>query len=294
TWTIRSSMPTARSDFAIAVYDGKIYAFGGATGPSYMEGGYVLTDTTEVYDPETDIWRTKAALPTPRMSFNAHTVGDKIFTLSGAKLENTFMVYDFGVTEVYCPETDSWETKTPIPVTVFGYASAAVGDEIFVIGGLRRGISYNVWLTKLNQVYNTKTDSWSNKTAPIVALYKSSAGVTTGIFAPEQIIVVGGIENSILKCFNTTQVYNPVNDTWRYGASMPTARSSFGVAVVNDTLYAFGGSNNEQYHRENEQYFPTGYIPEFPSLVFLPFVLITVFVVALYRKRITAKSQLLQ
>jgi N-acetylneuraminic acid mutarotase len=282
TWTTKASMPTGRSSFAIAVYDGKIYAFGGTTGSSSAMGGYILTDANEVYDPTTDTWENRSGLPTARMCFNAHAVGDKIFTLSGAEFQDTFMVYGLGVTEVYDPETDSWNTKTQIPVAVYGYASAAVGDEIFVIGGVMRG-SMGEFMAKLNQVYDTKTDRWSNKTAPLTELYKASAGVTTGVFAPVQIIVVGGQDGS-LECFNITQVYNPADDTWRYGASMPTNRSRLGVAVVYATLYALGGWTDGVYQLANEQYTPEGYIPEFPTLFFLPFVLATVFVVVIYRK----------
>ena len=48
------------------------------------------------------------------------------------------------------------------------------------------------------------------------------------------------------------------------GALMPTARGILSVAVVNDTLYALGGTNNllnpqAPANAVNEQYFPLGY-----------------------------------
>ena len=39
------------------------------------------------------------------------------------------------VNEVYDPSTDNWTIAAPIPTSVFGYASAAVGNKIYVIGG---------------------------------------------------------------------------------------------------------------------------------------------------------------
>jgi N-acetylneuraminic acid mutarotase len=49
-------MPTARYNFATAVYHDKIYVFGGITdGPSI--------NVTEVYNPSTDNWETKSPLP---------------------------------------------------------------------------------------------------------------------------------------------------------------------------------------------------------------------------------------
>ncbi|MFA5365079.1 MAG: kelch repeat-containing protein [Candidatus Bathyarchaeia archaeon] len=283
TWRSKASMPTTRSDFGIAVYDGKIYAFGGATcdGPAY--GGVTLTDVNEVYDPETDTWENRTSLPTPRMSFNAHTVGDKIFTLSGVEYRAQFLIFGVGVTEVYDPQTDSWTTKARIPIPVWGYASAAVGNEIFVIGGVKsKPMGTNI--AKLNQVYDLTTNSWSNKSAPIIGLYKSSAGATTGEFAHVKITVVGGLESLYVPYNDKTQVYDPTNDTWRWGTSMPTARARLGVAVVNDTLYALGGYDNRTYRTENEQYTPADYIPEFPSWIVLP-LLVTGTVIALICKR---------
>jgi hypothetical protein len=45
---------------------------------------------------------------------------------------------------------------------------------------------------------------------------------------------------------------------------MPTARATLSVAVVNDTIYALGGTNNlfnpqAPTNSVNEQYFPLGY-----------------------------------
>jgi hypothetical protein len=45
TWTTKASMPTPRIDFAITVYQGKIYCIGGTT--DY----YSYSNLNEVYDP---------------------------------------------------------------------------------------------------------------------------------------------------------------------------------------------------------------------------------------------------
>src|SRR3990170_5621441 len=60
---------------------------------------------------------------------------------------------------------------------------------------------------------------------------------------------------------NLTQVYHPESDTWSVGASMQTARWGLGVAVVNDMLYAIGGSPflYQPDVAENAQYTPFGY-----------------------------------
>lgn len=67
------------------------------------------------------------------------------------------------------------------------------------------------------------------------------------------------------------RIYDPKTDTWTLGAAVPTNRLDFGVAVVNDTLYAIGGTVRNYSHplsiaifttapsSVNEQYTPLGY-----------------------------------
>ncbi|MCW4045091.1 MAG: hypothetical protein NWE94_06200 [Candidatus Bathyarchaeota archaeon] len=104
TWTFKKSMPTPRRSFAIAAYQNKIYCIGGTTGYS-SDTGYAHTSANEVYDPATDAWETKAAMPTARSAVAAHVVDGKIYLIGGDP--NGLL------NEVYDPATDTWETKTP-------------------------------------------------------------------------------------------------------------------------------------------------------------------------------------
>jgi hypothetical protein len=56
---------------------------------------------------------------------------------------------------------------------------------------------------------------------------------------PKKIYILGGIE---LFASGGNQVYDPTTDSWSTGADMPTARGRLGVAVVNDILFAIGGT----------------------------------------------------
>ena len=70
---------------------------------------------------------------------------------------------------------------------------------------------------------------------------------------------------------------------------MPTPRWALAVAVVNDELYAIGGYNGTARFAVNERYTPSGYIPEFPSWIFMP-LLVTATVVAVILKKRLASS----
>jgi N-acetylneuraminic acid mutarotase len=239
-WVYKLSMPTPRSHFAIAAYQNKIYCIGG-----YLENSS-NTGVNEVYDPETDTWETKTAMPTARRQLQANVVGDKIYLIGGAP--------DGTVIEVYDPATDSWTTKAPMPTETNLYASAVVNNRIYIIDGNR------------TQIYNAETDTWSSGAESPSHTMHGAAGVTTGALAPKRIYVMGVTKPITFAdpppCL--TQVYDTASDSWAAGASMPTNRVNFGVAVINDTIYAIGGHTHDSIgfitpSAVNEQYTPIGY-----------------------------------
>ncbi len=82
----RNPMPTARSSFAIAVYDDKIYVIGGTVGNGFV-------GNNEVYDPLTNSWETKASMPTPRADLSANVVNDKIYLIGGKKYSSSKSIF---------------------------------------------------------------------------------------------------------------------------------------------------------------------------------------------------------
>lgn len=269
TWTTKKSMPTARSGFAIAVYKNKIYCIGGTVGDSNnVVSGF--TGANEVYNPATDTWETKTAMPTPRADLDACVVNGKIYLIGGKTYWGTEPFYhELNVTEVYDPETDTWTKAASMPIPVFGYASAVVGSKIYVIGGARQfqeGLS-NVTIVSSNQVYNAETDEWSSRTEPPVALSHAAACVTSGVTAPKRIYVIGGFDKTNYS--NATFAYDFEKDEWSAGALMPTARAYLGLAVVDDAIYAIGGFDGLNMLAANERYAPIGYGTVPPQLQIL-------------------------
>jgi len=278
TWTFKASMPTPRCSFGIAVYQDKIYCIGGE-----LNNGSG-TRVNEVYDPATDTWETKAPMPRTNWALTANVVDGKIYLIGGVSSAN--FAYD--------PLTDSWTTKAsiPNPEGSYGCASVVVDDKIYLIG------AFSDESFTLNQIYDPETDSWSfGSPTPSNVLY-AAAGATTGLMAPKRIYVFGLtllIGGGSVPPF-ANQVYDPENDGWTVGTSMPTSRINFGVAVVNDTIYAVGGDTHYMLGQIypsaiNEQYTPVGYIPEFPSWTPLLIMLIGVLVVTVIYKQKLKQNQ---
>jgi N-acetylneuraminic acid mutarotase len=254
TWSSRKPMPTARAYFATAVYQGKIYCIGGTGGAN------------EVYDPATDTWENKTVMPTPRFALQANVVNDKIYLIGGYIPDNSGLGAISSLNEVYDPATDSWTIEEPLPIATSDYPSAVVDNEIYVIGGLSSNPR-----SDLNQIYDAESGVWSEGALMPLGIRYGAAGATAGVNAPKRIYFIS---------MGRTQVYDPENDSWTFGADLPTRREGFGVAVVDDALYVIGGfklSYAELYsidvvvtrYATNEQYTPFGYgtVPPAVSVV---------------------------
>jgi hypothetical protein len=100
-------------------------------------------------------------------------------------------------------------------------------------------------------------------------VWQAAAEATTGQHAPKRIYLVGGTKTEDIDGCNLTQIYNPTNDTWTYGAPLQTPRFSLSVAIINDTIYAIGGSEMlslpQTYTGSFERYIPTNYGMPDPS-----------------------------
>ncbi|MCL2291805.1 MAG: hypothetical protein FWC30_01870 [Candidatus Bathyarchaeota archaeon] len=242
TWTTKSSMPTSRSSFGIATYQGKIYCIGGEGG-SFEDG--MVTGVNEVYDIATDTWETKASMTTARGNLCANLVNGKIYLIGGSKPLNWMDLTPLpNVNEVYDIASDTWSSRTPSPVAVSSYVSAVVDDKIYVISQVSESIM-------LTLIYDTEADLWSYGTPCPSSMFGAGIGATTGERAPVRIYVIGGNPT-----FDRVSVYDPNVDTWTWGAVMLTGRYALSVAVRDDVLYAFGGAGADDH---NELYVPLGY-----------------------------------
>ena len=257
TWTFNTPMPTPRVYFAITVHQNKIYCIGGYTRNSS------LTGANEAYDSATDTWETKKPMPTPRALLRANGANGKIY-LIGGNGPNSYLTLN----EVYDPATDSWNTRAPLPTATATYASAVVDNKIYVINSL-------------NQIYNVENDSWSHG-APLLDAFGGVGVATSGFMAPKRIYVLGLMsydDPSGSLSENSVRAYDPEMNSWYVGAALPTKRHEFGVAIVDDVLYAIGGQSYEQssvpyvpsvtLYATNEQYTPLRYgtIPPVVSIV---------------------------
>jgi len=277
-WTIGAGMPTARTEVAGAVLDGKIYVIGG-----FEEQGEA-TDIVEVYDPQTDRWDRVSPLPIPLEHTAVSTYNGKLFVVGGYTIvdeERTPTDKLFS----YNPSTDKWEELKSMPKARGALTANFIDGILYAIGGedsskktLKKTEAYdpttNTWSTKssmptprhhiasiaddgkiyviggrqtgedlgqnvdANEVYDVKSDTWNS----LQPMPTQRSGLAAAIFN-DSIYVFGGEDpfNESSETFENTEIYHPINDTWTSGSSLPTARHGHVALTVYDKIYVIGG-----------------------------------------------------
>jgi N-acetylneuraminic acid mutarotase len=232
----------------------------------------------------------KTPMPSKRLGMQANIVKNKIYLIGGSEWLNETSGADSSRNEVYDTVTDKWTTKASIPMPVSFYASAVVGNKIYIITSI------------LTQIYDTESDKWSTGAVAPLALILPSAGATKGMFATELIYMFGADADMPYYQLTTRQFtiqsYDPQTNNWTVCDSMPTGRFNTGLAALNGSLYVIGGFTLEGGgswpdifpsnipSAMNEQYTPAEQVPEFPSWIVLPLLLMVPFVVLIYKKRL--------
>jgi N-acetylneuraminic acid mutarotase len=129
TWTERAPMPSARGDLgAAAGPNGRLYAVGGFN--SRPSNTYFAA--TEEYDPGTNRWVSRAAMPTARYgpSVTAASNG-KLYAIGGGDQGGVLLTV-----EEYEPRTDSWTARAPMPTARHGHGvGLGPNGRLYVIGG---------------------------------------------------------------------------------------------------------------------------------------------------------------
>jgi N-acetylneuraminic acid mutarotase len=197
-------------------------------------------------------WKEKSPMPTPRGLLGIAAVNNRLYALGGVQADNQ----SYSTVEEYNPADNSWRTMAAMPTPRADFAVEVIGDKIYVVGGYNSGSDENYYLRSL-EVFDPATNSWTAKTPMNSARSGLASGVVNG-----KLYVFGGNcdKNWESGCLYTVEEYDPATNAWTKKEPMPTPRADLIGAVVNDKIYAIGGSiydNGEWYYFGNvEEYDP--------------------------------------
>ncbi|MDQ3995089.1 MAG: malectin domain-containing carbohydrate-binding protein, partial [Actinomycetota bacterium] len=145
-FTQGAKMPRGRGAGGVAVYQGKIYYAGG------LASG-VAVPWFDVYDPVANTWAQLPDMPTARDHFHAAVVNGKFYAIGG---RNKDIDATTTVNQAYDFAKASWQTGlAPLPTARGGFAAAALGDEVLIIGGEGGAKTFGTV-----EAYNTTTNAW--------------------------------------------------------------------------------------------------------------------------------------
>lgn len=137
--TTIAPMPRARSSFALAVDEGRIFAIGGHAGGQHRYGPEDILADICVYDPNADRWDSLAPLPRTAQGFQAVASGGYIYAFGGFGYEvaadGVSTLRSSAAIDRYDIAADRWEPIGALDCPRSSYGIAVAGDRAWLFGG---------------------------------------------------------------------------------------------------------------------------------------------------------------
>ena len=227
-WSEVSALPQGRSSMAAVVFEGAIYLAGGKTSQG-------VTGSSLRYRPSQGGWESLANKPTPVMDVQAVVLGERIFVPGGTAASGN----PVSVMEAYSPRLNQWETLTPLPVALSGYALAAFEGRIYLFGGWN-GAVYSAAVYS----YDPADDAWQTHTA-----LPEARAFAAAVVVESKIYVIGGYDGQ--QALRDQLVYFPDRDQgsdqpWEQRAPLPEGRYGMSCTTMANMIYLVGGQGDAQ------------------------------------------------
>jgi N-acetylneuraminic acid mutarotase len=246
-WATKSAPPVGMNHFEAVSYDGKIYVLEAFSGGGFPD--QTPLSNIYIYDTKNDKWKTGSglALERRRAAAGAAEYHGKLYLAAGIQhghSSGTNSMFD-----MYDPLTDRWTALPDAPHIRDHCEAAVVGDKLYVAGG--RNTSYHeagnfmAFFSKTVlevDCYDFKTASWST----ISARLPLGTGGGSMVNLNGTLYYMGGERATATESNaprKNTFCYNPAMETqWTETDSLKMARNGMSAAVLNNTIYVFGGA----------------------------------------------------
>ena len=191
-WNKITEMNDKRCSHGAAVFKKNLVVCGGYDGRK-------LLSSSEVYEPELNMWTPISSLKQGRNENQSVTSGGCLYTMGGFKGKNIL-----SSVERLDGLHQSWKSVSSMQIPRGGFAAVSCNDVIYAIGG----ISNNYNILKSVEKYDCATNKWIYVSKMNIARQRHSACVMQG-----KIFVVGG-RNAEHKLVKEIECYDPSTDKW--------------------------------------------------------------------------------
>ena len=221
-WTPLAPSPDYHYHSQAVYFNRKIYNIGG-----YNENLPEVTDTTRIYNIDTNTWTTGAPMP-QALAQMATVLWNGVIYIAGGNNStsrvSTLYAYDIA--------SNTWTTDlAPMPQAVTLAGFGVIDGRLYVAGG-----STDAGYSDTLYVYDIATHSWSTEASLRQPIARPGSSVLNGL-----LYLYGG-RLSDLTPTTITQIYDPSSHAWKIGPDMNVPLfSSYGTAIGNDSILAPGG-----------------------------------------------------
>ncbi len=245
-WEKLAPFPEPAEEILGVAAAGRMYVFAGLV-PLWKPKGLVYE-----YDPSSNHWTKKKpmALPSHHVAFTEYH--GKIYAFGGFVYPTSGPAAWVPINNAweYDPAADSWKALAPMPSKRGSPVAAAVGDKIYVIGGVsvlpgsgETALGFNVPQASVGTVeeYDPAKNTWRERSPMPTPRNHTTAAVVNG-----KIYVIGGRVGAafigLASDISVVEEYDPATDKWSAPRSrMPTARSAIASGAINGRIYVAGG-----------------------------------------------------
>lgn len=253
-----------------AAHNGKVYAFGGwwsGGGPPWVQ----------IYDPASGAWGTSASSgaevsavigvsggvlyvvgrtsSTGTMSLLSLDSGTNRWNVAGTAPSfsnpcGAAVLANGNLAVVDCPGLSSmsiyiyylrsrrWGSGVSYGSTVLRPAVAAVGDDVYVMGGYVSGSLTSSGITGRVRIFRNETSSWAITASDMRTARDEPVAVAIGT---KLYVMSGSPASSSVPDNRIIEVLETATLTWSTAPSLPEARSRFAAAVLEGSIYIIGG-----------------------------------------------------
>ena len=232
-WTTAAIAPSALGEVSTVTDGTYVYLLAGHTDTTQSDQVYR-------YDPIADTWTILAPQNVVPLGDHVTTqyINGRIYLfgglLTGSTESNALGIYDIA--------SNTWSVGAPLTLGGSAYglgsvSSGVVNGRLYIAGGIHNG-SHSGDSTAAF-VYDPVTDTWLQITSMPSGRNHAAGGVLGNDF-----YIFSGRQgpNQSSPGFSDTFIYDTIDDSWSFGAPIPTPRSGIGNAPeAGGELYVFGG-----------------------------------------------------